>query len=59
MEIEFNGINENTLQEICINQGVKAEIFPLASRDTICSREKGRAFGEGDTYYLVEESCWH
>ncbi len=59
MEIEFNGITENTLKEICINQGVRAEIFPLASRDTICSREKGRTFGEGETYYLVEESCWH
>ncbi|MFX1283850.1 MAG: hypothetical protein ACFFB5_09345 [Promethearchaeota archaeon] len=59
MEIEFNGIDENTLREICTNQGVKAEIFPLASRDTICSREKGRIFGEGETYYLIEESCWH
>ena len=59
MEIEFNGISSNTLHEICNNHGVNVEVFPLASRDTICSREKGRTFGGGETYYLAEESCWH
>ncbi|MFX0211890.1 MAG: hypothetical protein ACFFDT_38295, partial [Candidatus Hodarchaeota archaeon] len=59
MEIEFNGITSNTLQEICNNHGVKAEVFSLASRDTICSREKGQSFGNGETYYLIKESCWH
>ncbi|MFX0174359.1 MAG: hypothetical protein ACFE9L_20980 [Candidatus Hodarchaeota archaeon] len=59
MEIEFNGISVSTLQEICDSQGISAEIFPLASRDAICPREEGRTFGDGETYYLVEESCWH
>jgi hypothetical protein len=59
MEIEFNGITASTLHEICTTQGISAEILPLASRDAICPREEGRTFGDGETYYLVEESCWH
>ncbi|UCG04526.1 MAG: hypothetical protein JSW11_11190 [Candidatus Heimdallarchaeota archaeon] len=59
MDIEFNGIASNTIQEICNNHGVTAEIFPLRSRDTICPREEGREFGDEGTYYLAEESCWH
>ncbi|MFW9906277.1 MAG: hypothetical protein ACFFFH_18295 [Candidatus Thorarchaeota archaeon] len=59
MDIEFNGISAKTIEEICHNQGIKAEIYPLSSRDTICSRKEGREFGDGDAYYLAEESCWH
>ncbi len=59
MEIEFNGITANKLQEICDDRGITSEILPLASRDTICPREDVRTFGDGTSYYLVEESCWH
>ncbi|MCK5617608.1 hypothetical protein KAR91_87900, partial [Candidatus Pacearchaeota archaeon] len=59
MEIEFNGITADNLQSICDNYGITSEVFPLARRDPICSREEGRAFGDGQTYYFVEESCWH
>ncbi|MFX0015356.1 MAG: hypothetical protein ACFFBQ_06930 [Promethearchaeota archaeon] len=59
MEIEFNGISSDSIKEICNSHGITAEIFPLASRDTICSREKGHTFGNGEIYYLTEESCWH
>ncbi len=59
MEIEFNGITANKLQEICDTRGITSEILPLASRDTICPRENVRTFGDGSSYYLVEESCWH
>ena len=59
MEIEFNGITANKLQEICGTRGITSEILPLASRDTICPRKDVRTFGDGSSYYLVEESCWH
>ncbi|MFX0183538.1 MAG: hypothetical protein ACFE95_10695 [Candidatus Hodarchaeota archaeon] len=59
MEIEFNGIPASELKKISNIQGISAEILPLASRDAICPREEGRTFGDGETYYLVEESCWH
>ncbi len=59
LEIEFNGISEKSLQEICDSQGISAEFFPLAKRDAICPREEGRTFGDGETYYIAEETCWH
>lgn len=59
MEIEFNGISEKTLEEICNSQGIKAEFLPLAKRDAICPREEGRTFGDGEAYVIAEESCWH
>ncbi|MHA2247633.1 MAG: hypothetical protein ACXADY_21975, partial [Candidatus Hodarchaeales archaeon] len=59
MEIEFNGITADNLQRICDGYGINSEVFPLARRDTICSRKEGRAFGDGESYYIVEESCWH
>jgi hypothetical protein len=59
MDIEFNGIASNTIQEICNNHRVTAEVYSLSNRDTICPREEGREFGDGETYYLAEESCWH
>lgn len=59
LEIEFNGISEQMLQEICNSHGVSADFFPLAKRDAICPREQGRTFGDGEAYYIAEESCWH
>lgn len=59
MEIEFNGTTASEIEQIFNNQGIEVEIFPLSSRDVICPREEGRAFGNGETYYFVEESCWH
>lgn len=59
MEIEFNGISEKILEEICNSQGIKAEFLPLAKRDAICPREEGRTFGDGEAYVVAEESCWH
>ncbi|MHA2329137.1 MAG: hypothetical protein ACXACR_11515 [Candidatus Hodarchaeales archaeon] len=59
MEIEFNGVSNSKLKEICNTYGIEADVFPLASRDAICPREVGREFGDGETYYLAEESCWH
>jgi len=59
MEIEFNGVKADTVKEITRNHGISVEVLPLSSRDPICPREQGRTFGDGETYYLVEESCWH
>lgn len=59
MELEFNGIDVKTIEEVLKNNNVDSEIFPLASRDTICPRENLKDFGDGSSYYLVEESCWH
>ncbi|MHA2304244.1 MAG: hypothetical protein ACXACU_02540 [Candidatus Hodarchaeales archaeon] len=59
MEIEFNGISEEILQDICNNHGVSADFFPLAKRDALCPREQGKTFGDGEAYYIAEESCWH
>lgn len=59
MEIEFNGVKADTLKEITQSHGISAEVLPLSSRDPVCPREQGRTFGDGETYYLVEESCWH
>ena len=57
MDIEFNGISADTLKEICSSHNVKADILPLAARDTICAREEVREFGGGTGTYMTEESC--
>lgn len=59
MEIEFNGISGENLQEICDRLNITSKILPLASRDPICPRKETRQFGDGESLYLVEESCWH
>jgi len=59
MEIEFNGISGVELRTICDNNGLgTAEILPLSRRDTICPKEEIQEFGDGESYYLLEESCW-
>ncbi|WP_455141335.1 hypothetical protein [Candidatus Hodarchaeum mangrovi] len=59
MEIEFNGISGVELRTICDNNGLSnAEILPLSRRDTICPKEEIQEFGDGESYYLIEESCW-
>ncbi|MHA2275938.1 MAG: hypothetical protein ACXAC2_09240 [Candidatus Kariarchaeaceae archaeon] len=57
MEIEFNGISAEALREICSSHNVKADILPLAARDTVCAREEVREFGGGSGTYMAEESC--
>ena len=59
MEIEFNGISGIELRTICDNNGLgNAEILPLSRRDTICPKEEVQEFGDGESYYILEESCW-
>ena len=59
MELEFNAISEADLRQVCMNHGhTSVEILLLSNRDAICPREEGRQFGDGETYYLAEESCW-
>jgi hypothetical protein len=59
MEIEFNGISGVELRTICDNNGLgNAEVLPLSRRDTICPKEEIQEFGDGESYYLLEESCW-
>ncbi|MHA2167955.1 MAG: hypothetical protein ACXAAT_19075 [Candidatus Hodarchaeales archaeon] len=57
MEVEFNGISADALREICSSHNVKADILPLAARDTVCAREEVREFGGGSGTYMAEESC--
>jgi len=57
MEIEFNGISADSLREICSSHNVKADVMPLATRDTVCAREEVREFGGGSGTYMAEESC--
>jgi hypothetical protein len=57
MEIEFNGIDADTLREICSQNNVTAEILQLSARDAICARKEAREFADGSSLYLIDESC--
>lgn len=57
MEIEFNGIDADTLREICSQNNVSAEILQLSARDAICARKEAREFADGSSLYLIDESC--
>ncbi|MHA1214785.1 MAG: hypothetical protein ACTSR2_08260 [Candidatus Hodarchaeales archaeon] len=59
MEIEFNGVTEEELRSICNNLGLETEVLALNRRQTICPDEEVQEFGDGESYYLLEESCWH
>ena len=57
MDVEFNGIDGKTLENICSQQNVKADVIQLATRDTVCAKKEVLEFGDGAGSYMAEESC--